>query len=111
MDCLSCVKINTTGCEAGITTDNLYTNGEHYCHEEKQMGKGKKNFISMMELRHARMTIENLHTKLKEGYAVEGDGLVDVVNAMLSMLHDVVQAAESHNVTVDGSKVIGTRPL
>jgi hypothetical protein len=66
----------------------------------------KKNYISMMELRHARMVTTNLHDKLKAGCACEGDGLVEVINAMMSLLHDVVQAAEDHNVAVDGAKVI-----
>jgi hypothetical protein len=63
-----------------------------------------KKVIKMMELRHARMTVENLHDKLKAGYACEGDGLVDVINAMINMLHDVIQSAEKGKVTVDGAR-------
>jgi hypothetical protein len=70
----------------------------------------KKNakVIRMVELRHARMVTEQLHEKLKDGYAVEGDGLIDVINAMMDMLHDIVTTAEKHNVTVDGGKVIAS---
>jgi hypothetical protein len=75
------------------------------------MSNSKKDRITMMELRHARMTIENLHAKLMTGCAVEGDGLIEVINAMMSLLHDVVQSAEKHNVTVDGSKVGGKSGL
>jgi hypothetical protein len=66
-----------------------------------------KKVIKMMELRHARMTIRNLHDKLKEGYACEGDGLVDVINVMMDMLHDIVTTAEKGNVTMGGEKVHG----
>jgi hypothetical protein len=68
----------------------------------------KKNakVIKMFELRHARMVVEQLHEKLKEGYACEGNGLIDVINAMMDMLHDVITTAEKHKVTVDGAKVI-----
>jgi hypothetical protein len=51
------------------------------------------------------MVVEHLHEKLKEGYAVEGDGLVDVINAMMNMLHDIVTTAEKHNVTMGGEPV------
>jgi hypothetical protein len=63
-----------------------------------------KNVIRTLELRHARFVVETLHNKLKEGYVCEGDGLVDVINAMMDMLHDVVQSAEKGNVTVDGTR-------
>jgi hypothetical protein len=55
------------------------------------------------------MVVTNLHEKLKEGYAIEGDGLVEVINAMLALLHDVVTTAEQHNVTLDGSKVVESK--
>jgi hypothetical protein len=71
------------------------------------VSKKNEKVIRMFELRHARMTVENLHTKLKEGYACEGEGLIDVINAMMNMLHDVVQSAEKHNVILDGDKVHG----
>jgi ethanolamine utilization protein EutA (predicted chaperonin) len=65
----------------------------------------KKKVIKLYDLRHARMTVENLHNKLKDGYYCEGDELVSVINAMMNMLHDVVQAAEEHKVTLDGAKI------
>ena len=61
--------------------------------------------VRFMELRHIKRSVETLHTKLKEGYAVEGDELINVINAMLSFLHDVISSAESHNVSLDGKKV------
>lgn len=57
-----------------------------------------------MELRHARFVVETLHDKLKEGYACEGEGLVDVINAMMNMLHDVIQAAEKGNVKYNDTR-------
>lgn len=57
-----------------------------------------------MELRHARFVVETLHSKLKDGYICEGEGLIDVINAMMSMLHDVVQAAEKGNVNYNDSR-------
>jgi hypothetical protein len=64
-----------------------------------------KKVIKMMELRHARMTIKNLHDKLIEGYACEGDGLVDVINVMMDMLHDIVTTAEKGNVKYNEAKL------
>jgi hypothetical protein len=72
------------------------------------MSKSKK-IITSQELRHARWVTINLHDKLKEGYAIEGELLVDVINAMINLLHDVIESAEKHNVTLSGSKVVETR--
>jgi hypothetical protein len=64
-----------------------------------------KHKIKLADLVNANGCIERIHIGLREGYEVDGDRLVILINTCINFLHDVIKSAEDHKVTVNGEPV------
>jgi RNase P/RNase MRP subunit p29 len=65
-----------------------------------------KNKIKLADLVSAKAAIERIHDGLKQGYIVDGERLVALINVCINFCADLAQAAESHKVTVNGNKIV-----